>query len=196
MQSYLLHETTFSLGIYMSVSKPSMCFWKQVISIKWSGSETSCLFTTLIWLVIERVHVVYGSCFSWRYESLPRFGIGDPGFWTILKLLQVALSAVLCNGPGGCIMNVWGYQHWNTANTKLDIYLLFEKDHKSTQTKCKVCLNLRKCTTTIDFRLTSVFFINLEHFSHLTLVLLFILGKGKCWLKVHREIFVKIIQWY
>ena len=126
----------------------------------------------------------------------PVLALRDPSFWIILKLLQVALSAVLCNGPVGCIMNVWGYQHWNTANTTLDIYLLFEKDHQSTQTKYKVCSSLTKCTTTIDFRLTSVFFINLEYFSHPTFVLLFILGKGKCWLKVRREIFVKIIQWY
>ena len=111
------------------------------------------------------------------------------------KFFEVALSAVLCNGPVGCIMNVWGYQHWNTANTTQDVYLLFENNHKSTQTRCKVCSNLTKCTTTIDFRLTSVFFINLEHLSHPTLVLLFILWKGKCWLKVRRELFVKIIQW-
>ena len=110
------------------------------------------------------------------------------------KFFEVALSAVLCNGPVGCIMNVWGYQHWNTANTILDIYLLFENGHKSTQTRCKVCSNLTKCTTTIDFRLTSTFFINLEHLSRPTLVLLFILWKGKCWLKVRRELFVKIIR--
>ena len=28
------------------------------------------------------------------------------------KFLEVALSTVLCNGAVGCIMNVWGYQHW------------------------------------------------------------------------------------
>ena len=28
------------------------------------------------------------------------------------KFLEVALSAVLCNGAVGCIMNVWGYRHW------------------------------------------------------------------------------------
>ena len=44
---------------------------------------------------------------------------------------NVSLSAVRCNGPFGCIMYVWGYQHWNTAKTTLDIYLLFENDHKS-----------------------------------------------------------------
>ena len=110
------------------------------------------------------------------------------------QFLEVALWAVLCNGPVDYIMNLWGYQHWNTANTTLDIYLLFENDHKSTQRRCKVCSNLTKCTTTIKCRLTSVFFINLDHLSHPTLVLIFILWKGKCWLKLRRKIFVKIIQ--
>ena len=116
------------------------------------------------------------------------------------KFLEVALSAtlsevaVLCNGPFGYIMNVWGYQHWNTANTKLDIYLLFKNGHQRTQTRCKICSNLTKCTTSIEFRLTSVFFINLEHLSHSTLLLLLILWKGKCWLKCP-WFFVKIIQW-
>ena len=111
------------------------------------------------------------------------------------KFFEVALSAVLYNGAVGCIMNVWGYQHWNTANTTLDIYLLLVNGHNSTQTKCKVCSNLTKCTTTIDFPLTSVFFINLEHLSHPTLVLLIILWKGKCWLKLRRELFVEMIHW-
>ena len=53
----------------------------------------------------------------------------------------------------------------------------------------------KKFTTTIDFRLASVFFVNLEHLSHPFLVLLFTLWKGKCWLKVCCELFVKIIQW-
>ena len=86
------------------------------------------------------------------------------------RFLEAALSAVLCNGPVDCIMNVWGYQHRNTANTTLYIYLLFENGLKSTQRRCKVCSNLTKCTTTIDFRLTSVFFINLEHLSQPILV--------------------------
>ena len=37
---------------------------------------TWCVFTTSTWQVIERVHVVYGSWFSWRYASLLHFGIG------------------------------------------------------------------------------------------------------------------------
>ena len=53
--------------------------------------------------------------------------------------------------------------------------LLFENGHKSTQARCKVCSNVAKYTTAIDFRLTSVFFINLEHLSYPTLALLFIL---------------------
>ena len=106
---------------------------------------------------------------------------------------EVALSAVLCNGAVGCIMNGWGYQQWKSANTTLDMHLIFKNGHISTQTRCKVCSNRTKCTTTIDFRLTTVFFINLQDLSHPTLVLLFILWKGKCWLKVRREIFVKII---
>ena len=108
---------------------------------------------------------------------------------------EVALSAFYCNSAVNCIMNVWGYQHWNTANITLDIYLFFVNSHKSSQTRCNVCSNLRKCTTTLDFRFTSAFFINLEHLSQTTLALLFILWKGKCLLKVRRETDVKIIQW-
>ena len=85
----------------------------------------------------------------------------------------------------------------SALNTPLEIYLLFKNGQKTTQTTCKVCSDLTKCTTTIDFCLTSVVFINLEHLSHPTLMLLFILHtiQGKCWLKVHRECFVKIMQW-
>ena len=80
------------------------------------------------------------------------------------KSLSVVLSTVICNDSVGCIMNVWRYQHWNTANTTLDINLLFENLHKSHQTRCKICSNLTKCTTTIDFRLTSVFLLTLNTF--------------------------------
>ena len=111
------------------------------------------------------------------------------------NFFEVALSAVPCNGAVGCIMNAWEYQHWNTANTTLNIHLLLENGHRSTQTRCKVSSNLTKCTKTIEFRLTSVFFVNLEQLSHPTLVLLFILWKGQCWMKVRCELFVKMMQW-
>ena len=107
------------------------------------------------------------------------------------KFFEVPWLAVLCTGAVGCIVNVWGYQHWSTTNTTVDIYLFFKNGHKSTQTRCKVCPNVTKCTTTIDFCLTNVFFINLGHLSHPTLVLLFKFWKGKGWLKLHREHFVK-----
>ena len=71
------------------------------------------------------------------------------------NFFEVALSAVPCNGAVGCIMNAWEYQHWNTANTTLNIHLLLENGHRSTQTRCKVCSNLIKCTITIEFLLVS-----------------------------------------
>ena len=111
------------------------------------------------------------------------------------KFFEAALSAVLCNGAVGCIMSMWGYQRWNTANTTLGIYLLFESGQKITQTRSKACSNLTKCTKTIYFCLTSAFFINFKTPFTPYLVLLFILWKGICWLKVRREPFVKIIQW-
>ena len=80
------------------------------------------------------------------------------------KFFEVALSAVLCNGAVGCIMNVWGYQHWNTANTTLDIYLLFENGHKSTQTRCKVCSNLTSVLQQLTFVLLLSFLLTLNTF--------------------------------
>ena len=67
-----------------------------------------------------------------------------------------------------CSLQWRGWLHYecvriSALNTTLDIYLLFENGHKSTQTRCKVCSNLTKCITTIDFCLNSAFFINLEH---------------------------------
>ena len=44
------------LGSYASVSKPSNIFESGLFQL--SGG-TSCLFTTSVWQVIERVHVVY-----------------------------------------------------------------------------------------------------------------------------------------
>ena len=74
-KKFFLHGSIFCLGIYLSVSKPAMRFWKWV-----KNGGRSCLFTTLIRQVIERVHVVYSCQFSWRCESLLRFGIVGPRF--------------------------------------------------------------------------------------------------------------------
>ena len=65
--SYFLHESIFFLGIDMSVSKLSIRFRKRVISTKWG---TSCLFTTSIWQILQRVHIVDGLWFSWRHDAL------------------------------------------------------------------------------------------------------------------------------
>ena len=67
------------------------------------------------------------------------------------KFFEVALSAVLCNGAVGCIMNVWGYQHWNTANTTLDFYLLFINGHKSTHQYWKLPWNFEVLLLTSDY---------------------------------------------
>ena len=167
-------------------------------------------FSSVFWIVPKRVLLLkyrkwvshLGNCYHYaKVVENAKINFSISPYCILLffrkenfKSFEVTLSAVLCNGPVGWIMNVWGYQHWNTASTTLDIYLLFENGPKSTQTRCKVCLNLIKCTKTIHFRLTSVFFINLAHLSHPTLVLLFILWKGKSWLKMYCELFVKIIQ--
>ena len=67
-------QNTF-LFVYLSIR----------LKIRWNSSDhcfcyLSCLFTTSIWQVIERVHVVYDSWFSWRHEPLLHFGIGGPTF--------------------------------------------------------------------------------------------------------------------
>ena len=77
----------------MFVSKPSISFFPNGLC-QVSG-ETSCLFTTSIWQVIERVHVVYGSWFSWRHESLLRFGIGGPKFF--LRVVATIISKRFVN---------------------------------------------------------------------------------------------------
>ena len=108
-----------------------------------------------------------------------------------LKIFEVTLAVVLCNDVVGSIMNMWGYLHWNTANTIPDIYLLFVKQncHKNTQTRCKVCSNLSSVLQQLTFVLI-VIFINLEHL----FILLFKLWKGKCWLEVRCELLSKILQ--
>ena len=72
------------------------------------------------------------------------------------KFLEVALSAVLCNGAVG-----WIYED---INTTLDIYWLLKNGHKNTQTSCKVCSNLTKCTTQLTFVLLVSFLLTLNTF--------------------------------
>ena len=55
---------------------------------------TSWLFTTSIWQVIERVHIVYSSWFFWRYDSLLSFGIGGPKFFRRVAATMILKSFV------------------------------------------------------------------------------------------------------
>ena len=154
-------------------------------------SSVFCIVPKKVLSLKNRKWVTYlKNCYHYaKVVENPRINFSLSPYCTLLfsrkenfKFFEVALSAVLCNSPVGYTMNVWGYQHWNTANTTLDIYLLFKSGHKSAQQGAKLqsVQSVTKCTTTIDFGLTSFFFINLEHLSHPTLALLFILWKDKC----------------
>ena len=96
IRSYSLLGSIFCLGIYMPVSKPSICFWKQVISNKW---WEKLIFTTSVWQVIEKVHVVYGSWFSWKYEPLLSVGIGGPRVFArdLKAFCETGYNSVLLN---------------------------------------------------------------------------------------------------
>ena len=75
----------------MPVTKPSICFWKWVISIK---GANKLLIHNINLTGIERVHVVYSSWFSWRYESLLRFDIGGPRFFP--RVATTMISKCFC----------------------------------------------------------------------------------------------------
>ena len=77
IRSCSLRGSIFCLGIYMSVSKPSICFWKQVISIKWRNKllihninltghrKSACCLRLLVFLEIW----VIAQCWYWRSQS-------------------------------------------------------------------------------------------------------------------------------
>ena len=89
------------------------------------------------------------------------------------KEASLALAAVLCNGMVGCIMNM------RLSALKYCQYHSGQKLLKHSN-KVYCLLKPNKCITTIDFRLASAIFINLEHVSHPTLVLLFKFWEGNC----------------
>ena len=55
--SYFLHGSIFCLGIYIPVSKPSICFWKRVISAKWRNKLLiyNIVFKSIIYPSFDRV---------------------------------------------------------------------------------------------------------------------------------------------
>ena len=80
IRSYILHGSIFCLGICMSVSKPSICFWKQVISIKWRNrllthtksltghKKSACCLRFLVFLEIS----IIASFWHWRSQDFPK----------------------------------------------------------------------------------------------------------------------------
>ena len=99
---------------------------------------TSCLFTTLIWQVIERVHVVYSSWFSWRYESLPRFGIGGPRFFPRVAATMISKRFVKL----GIIVYFWILQKiWNKDDSYIITFIIYpscERALKNERGKWKI----------------------------------------------------------
>ena len=101
MRSYFLHGSIFCLGIYIPVSKPSICFWKWVISNKWRNKllihnikltghrKSACCLQLLVFLEIR---------------SLLCFGIGRSRFFprvaaTMIskRFCEIAFESVLLN---------------------------------------------------------------------------------------------------
>ena len=80
LNRYLFFTCIFCLGIYMSVSKPSICFWKRVISIKWRNKllihninltghrKSACCLQLLVFLEIW----VIAPFWYWRTRFFPR----------------------------------------------------------------------------------------------------------------------------
>ena len=109
-----------------------------------------------------------------------------------LKFFEVALSVVfamrwlsalwMCEAIGFEILSIpqWAFT------------CFLQNGHKDIRTRCKVCSNLSSVLQQFTCVML-VTFINLEHLSRPTLVLLFKLWKGKCWLEGLCELFVKII---
>ena len=80
IQSYFLHGSISCLGIYMSVSKPSICFWKCVIAVKWRNKllihninltghrKSACCLQLLVFLEIW----VIAPFWHWRTQVFPK----------------------------------------------------------------------------------------------------------------------------
>ena len=80
IRRYFLQGNIFCLSIHMSVSKPSICFWKLVISIKWRNKllihkinltghrKTACWLQLLLFLEIW----VIAPFWHWRSQDLPK----------------------------------------------------------------------------------------------------------------------------
>ena len=106
-------------------------FWLHMITYDYFSS-VFCIVPKKVLLLKYRMWVSHLKNHYAKVVENARIHLSISPYCTLLfsrkenfNFLGVALSAVLCIGPVGCIMNEWGYQHWNTANTTLDIYLIF-----------------------------------------------------------------------
>ena len=85
LNRYLFFTSIFCLGIYMSVSKPSICFWKQVISIKWRNKflihnislaghrkSTYCVHIERVQLLVFLEIWVIARFWYWKSLDLPK----------------------------------------------------------------------------------------------------------------------------
>ena len=84
-----LHGSIFYLGICMSESN-HQCVSENGLFQLSGGAK--CLFTTSIWQVIDIAHVVYGSWFSWKQGSSPRFGIRGSRFFSRVAFTMILKS--------------------------------------------------------------------------------------------------------
>ena len=78
--SYFLHGSIFCLAIYLSVSKPSICFWKRIISAKWRNKllihninltgyrKSACYLRLLVFLETW----VIAPFWHWRSQVFPK----------------------------------------------------------------------------------------------------------------------------
>ena len=78
------------------------------------------------------------------------------------KFFEVALSAILCHRTVGCLMNVWEYQYWNTANTTLGIYLLLENENKTLKQGVKFVQTWQSILQQLTFVLLVSFLLTLN----------------------------------
>ena len=109
------------------------------------------------------------------------------------KFFEIAFPVVLCIHVVGSIRNVWGTDIEILPILRRTFTCFLKNGHKNTQRRYKVCSNLSSVLQQLTFVLL-VTFINFEYLSRPILVLLFKLWKGTCWLKVCRELFLKITQ--
>ena len=164
--------------MFSALCQKRLCFWKYR---KWGYHLKNCYRKNIYAKMVENARINFSVCpyhilFFSRKENLKSF--------------EVALAVVLCNDVLAVL--------WICDAIAIEILLIpywtftcfLWNGHKNTQTRSNICSNLSSVLQQLTFVLV-VIFINLEHLSWPTLVLLFKLWKGKYWLEVRGKLFVK-----